>query len=149
MAEQIFGMDPFALRHGDQVCDDNGRPFAMVTGMPWEVRGSAWVHTRGGLPLEFPPGTTVNAILVPEVPQAVINAVIVAAMLDEAYSEEGAIKLRAYQYCDMTPVVIRAESFGEESAWGDLWAVEVQYSSKGGRAVYGVNRNHVPTCYMN
>lgn len=84
-----------------------------------------------------------------DVPRAVINAVIVAVMRDEAYSEETAINLRAYQYCDMQPVVHRAESFGEENEWGDLWAVEVQYSSRGGRAVYGVNRNHVPSCYMN
>jgi hypothetical protein len=29
----------------------------------------------------------------------------------------------------------------------DVWWVEVQYSSKGARAAYGVDRNHVPTCY--
>lgn len=89
------------------------------------------------------------------VPQAVINAVIVAVMRDEAFSQRSADMFaqfgdsHPYQYCDMFPVVHHAESFGEENEWGDLWAVEVQYSSKGGRAVYGVSRNHVPNCYAN
>ena len=87
----------------------------------------------------------------PTVPRAVLNAVILQAMADEAYDEESAQRLRAYQYCDMTPVVVTAVPgpIDPDLRPGDIWFVEVQYSSKGGRAGYGVDRNHVPHCYVN
>jgi len=86
----------------------------------------------------------------PRAPQAVINAVIVKVMLDERYSAHWVEAFGDhYQYCDMAPVVHHAESYGEPNRWGDLWVVEVQYSRKGGRAVYGVNARHVPSCYAN
>ncbi len=93
----------------------------------------------------------------PTVPQAVINAVIVQATLDETYDENSAQRWAAYgdrhpyQYCDMTPVVVAAVHGPTDPEYcpGDLWYVEVQYSTRGGRAGYGVNRNHVPHCYVN
>jgi hypothetical protein len=82
-------------------------------------------------------------------PQTAINAAIVAAMLEHAHDPYWAERLRAYQWCDMTPVV-RAVHQGPtdpEYCPDDVWVIEVQYSSKGGRALYGVNRNNVPHCY--
>lgn len=92
------------------------------------------------------------------VPQAVINAVIVRAMLDEAYSQRSADLFAGfgdrhpYQYCDMTPVVHTAvvlDPSRDTLCPRDRWYVEVQYSTRGGRAGYGVNADHVPNCYVN
>jgi hypothetical protein len=95
----------------------------------------------------------------PAVPQAVINAAIVAAMRDEAYDARWA-KISAedaelfgyaddYVYCDMTPVVREARRIDEPGYTGpDRWTVAVQYSRKGCWALYGVNANHVPTLYQ-
>lgn len=87
------------------------------------------------------------------VPQPVINAVIVQAMLDEAYSAHWASVFGPddYPYCDMTPVVVVAVHGPTDPEYcpNDLWYVEVQYSTEGARAGYGVNRNHVPNCYVN
>lgn len=95
----------------------------------------------------------------PTVPQTVLNAVIVAVMRDErhqqrwadAHAEHNTLYGGSdpYIYCNMFPVVHHAASFPTANQWGDLWLVEVQYSTHGARAVYGVNRDHVPTCYMN
>jgi hypothetical protein len=86
----------------------------------------------------------------PSVPQVVINSVIAKVMLDEAYSPHWDAEFGdSYRYCDMTPVVRVAEVFDSVNKWGDSWYVEVQYSSKGARAGYGVNADHVPTCYVN
>ena len=94
----------------------------------------------------------------PAVPQSVINAVIVSAMADEAYSQRAADMFaefqdrHPYQYCDMTPVVQVAEVLTPDRDTlcpRDVWYVEVQYSTRGGRAGYGVSRDHVPTCYCN
>jgi hypothetical protein len=90
------------------------------------------------------------------VPQAVLNAAIVRAMLDEQYRAEFSVDWNGepdsdYQYCDMTPVVRVAVLGPTDPQYcpDDLWYVEVQYSTRGGRAGYGVNRNHVPRCYVN
>jgi hypothetical protein len=89
------------------------------------------------------------------VPQTVLNAVIVAVMLDETYSKQEAQTFASswfgYEYCDMTPVVKVAIPGPTDPEYcpDDLWYVEVQYSTKGARAGYGVNANHVPRCYVN
>lgn len=82
------------------------------------------------------------------VPRTTVNAVIVAAMREHAYSAEWAQRLDGYQWCDMAPVVTYTETLAEPNRWGDSWVVEVQYSTRGGRAVYGVSRDNVPQCYM-
>lgn len=79
-----------------------------------------------------------------EVPQAVINAVIVKAQAEHPRPVTG----RAHwPWADMLPVVTGCEAYPEPNRWGDVWWVEVQYSTRGCRASYGVNRNHVPQCY--
>ena len=85
----------------------------------------------------------------PTVPQAVLNAAVVRALLDPSYSRESLASrsFTDWPYRDMTPVVRRAEAHGETNRWGDLWYVEVQYSSRGARAGYGINASHVPTLY--
>lgn len=86
----------------------------------------------------------------PTVPQAVLNAAIVRALTDRVYSAEYLAQFKLgddWPYRDMAPQVRRAESYGETNRWGDLWYVEVQYSTRGARAGYGVNANHVPTLY--
>jgi hypothetical protein len=86
----------------------------------------------------------------PRVPQAVINAVVAKVILDERFKGYWAAEFGdGYRYCDMTPVVHVATVFEPVNEWGDSWYVEVQYSSKGARAGYGVNAQHVPTCYVN
>lgn len=81
-------------------------------------------------------------------PQTAINAVIVAAMLEHVYDHRYADS-DWYQWCDMTPVVHRIERpMVGTLCPDDVWVIEVQYSSRGGRAVYGVNRHNVPNCYV-
>jgi hypothetical protein len=84
----------------------------------------------------------------PAIPQAVLNAVIVAAMTDHPHRPEYADR-RWFAWCDMMPVVTEwhVGPTDPEYCPDDVWWVEVQYSSKGARAAYGVDRNHVPTCY--
>lgn len=99
----------------------------------------AWIDCRG----------TYRDPVDASVPSAVINAVVVRAMLDERYDEKwAAVFGDDYQHCDMRPVVFKAFPIDPAQYRGDMWYVEVQYSSKGGRAGYGVNRDHVPSCYI-
>lgn len=81
------------------------------------------------------------------VPQTAINAALVRAMLDHPrnpWHDES----KWAQWCDMTPVVTSARVTDEPGYTGpDVWTVEVQYSSKGGRALYGVRADNVPTLY--
>jgi hypothetical protein len=87
-------------------------------------------------------------VLAPRVPQGVINAVIVAAMLGHPYRPEYAER-KWFAWCDMTPIVTEwfAGPTDPEYYPDHVWWIEVQYSSKGARAAYGVDRNHVPVCY--
>jgi hypothetical protein len=82
-------------------------------------------------------------------PESAVNAVIVAAMLEHRYDPRYD-DLKCAQWCDMTPVVKRWHVGPTDSGLcpDHVWVIEVQYSSKGGRAVYGIDRNNVPQCYM-
>jgi hypothetical protein len=95
------------------------------------------LSVQAGAP-EFPPCP----------PETAVNAVIVAAMREHTYRDWYADSKWA-QWCDMTPVVTRWYAGGDsELCPNDVWTIEVQYSSRGGRAVYGVTRDNVPQCYM-
>lgn len=82
-------------------------------------------------------------------PQTAINAVIVAAMLDHAFDPRYADSAW-FQWCDMTPTVHRVYQGPTDPQYcpDDVWVIDVQYSTRGGRALYGVNRDNVPNCYQ-
>lgn len=77
---------------------------------------------------------------------AMVNAVIVKAMLEHPHNP----RYPDMPYCNMTPVVTRVQRIDEPSRLcpNDVWTVEVQYSTHGYRALYGVTADHVPQCYM-
>lgn len=80
-------------------------------------------------------------------PESAVNAAIVAAMLAHPHDPRYENSEWA-QWCDMTPVVTSWHPWGyPRHCPDDVWVIEVQYSSRGGRAVYGVDRNNVPQCY--
>lgn len=108
-------------------------------------------HVTGECHLFAPDGRNLSvAAGVPDpgpfAPQTAVNAAIVAAMLDHPYMERYADRKWA-QWCDMTPVVIETAPGSDPLCPEDVWWVLVQYSSKGGCAAYGVDRNNVPQCY--
>lgn len=83
----------------------------------------------------------------PQPPATAVNAVIVAAMREHEYDPRYADS-EWFQWCDMTPVVCRAEpTTGSRLCPDHVWVIEVQYSTRGGRAIYGVSRDNVPQCY--
>lgn len=76
-------------------------------------------------------------------PETAVNAVIVAALLEHP-EHPG----RDWPWADMTPRVVRWERRGDSVYCPrDVWVVEVQYSSQGYRAVYGVTADNIPQCY--
>lgn len=78
------------------------------------------------------------------VPQAVLNAAIIAAQREHPQQTGDRAD---WPWADMLPVVTASETYAEPNRWGDSWWVEVQYSTRGYKATYGVNRNHVTQCY--
>lgn len=107
----------------------------------------------GEMHLFAPDGRNVSVLagaeqLPPCPPDSAVNAVIVAAMLGHQFSPRYADS-KWVQWCDMTPVVTAWSPGPTDPEYGPehVWWVEVQYSSRGGRASYGVNRNNVPQCY--
>lgn len=125
---------------------DSATWYDTPAGYRWETVD----HVTGEMQLFAPDGRNVSGgpAIGEIIPEPVINAAIVAAMREHEHDPYYAERLKCYQYCDMRPVVHRAERIDPVNQWGDSWVVEVQYSSKGGRAIYGVNRDHVPSCYM-
>lgn len=109
-------------------------------------------HVTGENHLFAPDGTNLSVEAgapdpCPYVPETAVNAAIVAAMLDHPH-RSWYDNSKWAQWCDMTPVVHRVTEGPEPGYCGpDMWLIEVQYSTRGGRAVYGVNRNNVPTLY--
>lgn len=81
-------------------------------------------------------------------PAHVMNAAIVAAKIDHPYRPQYAESKWA-QWCDMPPVVVSAVRgpTDPEYAPNDVWVIDVQYSTRGGRALYGIDANNVPTLY--
>lgn len=90
-------------------------------------------------------------------PQHVLNAVIVAAMLNYAYRpprydwQRGSITADPEWrgWANMHPVVTDwAKGPTDSLCPNDVWWVEVQYNTSGSRASFGVDRNNVPQCYQ-
>jgi hypothetical protein len=57
---KIWNTHPANLRKGDLLCDDDGDPFATVTGTPDVYTSGTVVVPTNVVSVEFPYGTTAN-----------------------------------------------------------------------------------------